>query len=321
MVALRPPEAGLVSRNFATAKVLAILLVATGHFFADSPLWLAASIGLFVFGFSSGYFSAQKYGGRFQAGPFWAAKGRRLLLSLLVLNAVLLALFLVQGRDGLLSWQTLLAMVGLSGWLDWLGQPNPSPFGQGLWFLTLLLLYYAAFPLIDRPCRQHPAQVGLVALALTTLLQATVPMSHMLWMTVAAFLCGHAAAGLRVPASPWIARAALLGAVGMLALAYALDAPALLRYLALLGLALAAVLQLLGDPWPGRLLAPLGTLGGCVLQIYVLHPYLFVRPAGWPAAAAWALSLALILAAAWTLHHVTERVLRGHAAGTRTHPA
>ena len=50
-----------ISRNFQIAKVLAILLVVVGHFGLGVSLWQLVTVGLFVFGFSSGYFTSAKY--------------------------------------------------------------------------------------------------------------------------------------------------------------------------------------------------------------------------------------------------------------------
>jgi len=49
------------SYNFKVAKVIAILTVAAGHFLHLQGFWIAVTAGLFVFAFSSGYFTSLKY--------------------------------------------------------------------------------------------------------------------------------------------------------------------------------------------------------------------------------------------------------------------
>ena len=136
------------SYNFEVAKVALILVVAIAHFGTGLNLWMPATVGLFVFGFASGYFTQDRYGERFNLYRFWIKKLQRLGPHLLVINAFLLCIFLVQRRDGIWSWQTPIAVLGLTGWLNWLQIPNASPFGAGLWFFTLLLLFYLVYPLI-----------------------------------------------------------------------------------------------------------------------------------------------------------------------------
>ena len=151
----------VVSRNFETAKVMAILIVVCDHFLPVSSMWVMASIALCLFGFASGYFTALIYGASPQPLAFVRNKLQRLGPDLLAINLLLLALFLLQGRQGIISWQSLLGVLGLSGWLNWLYLPNPSPFGAGLWYFSLLLLFYVCYPLLTKLLR--PGPVGSIA--------------------------------------------------------------------------------------------------------------------------------------------------------------
>ncbi len=49
-----------VSCNFSIAKIQAIIVVVIGHFF-NGLVWIPTTFGLFVFTFSSGFFTSQKY--------------------------------------------------------------------------------------------------------------------------------------------------------------------------------------------------------------------------------------------------------------------
>ncbi len=139
---------GNTSYNFMLGKVVAIYAVAAAHFLPLPGDWIAASVGLFVFGFSSGFFTSAKYQDDFQLGRFWWKKLTRLGPDLLVINLFLLVLFLAQGKSGIWTWQTLTSLLGVKGFLTWFGLKNPSPFGAGIWFLTLLLIFYAVYPLL-----------------------------------------------------------------------------------------------------------------------------------------------------------------------------
>ncbi|WP_297480428.1 hypothetical protein [Ferrovum sp.] len=128
-----------ISYNFSVAKVLSILMVATGHYFGGI-LWVPTTVALFVFAFSSGYFSALKYTGNFSVKKFWIAKVVRLGFSLIFINFFLLLLFIFQRKNNIFSWDSVLGMAGLGSIFTWLGLPYKSPFGSGLWFLTTLYL-------------------------------------------------------------------------------------------------------------------------------------------------------------------------------------
>ena len=139
-----------VSDNFTLAKFLAIILVSTGHYFDGSLLWVPVTVGLFIFAFASGYFTSLKHSPEMPLGKFWLAKARRLGPPLIVINLFLGILFLVQGREGIWHPHTLLGMTGLTGFLNWFGIANQSPFGAGLWFMTVLLLFYLLYPLLAK---------------------------------------------------------------------------------------------------------------------------------------------------------------------------
>lgn len=298
-----------VSRNFETAKVAAILAVTCGHFLPYAWLWIVASIALCLFGFASGYFTALIYGSSPQPLAFVRNKLRRLGPDLLAINLLLLALFLWQGQAHIFSWQSLLGVFGLSGWLNWLYLPNPSPFGAGLWYFTLLLLFYLGYPLLTRLLRGGPAgSLALFALLLLALLLSErVRYGHMLWFTAFSFCFGVAHANQRWQGG-WKHSLLLLTALlsGFVLAWWLFGAP--LKGLLLVGLAsLLAIQLLLSVALPDWLHAPFRPFGACVLEIYFLHTYLFVHPSGMPIPDLLA-SLALILAASLATRALAERL-------------
>ncbi len=185
-------EPAQISENFSIAKLLSILMVATGHYFEGTILWVPVTVGLFIFAFSSGYFSANRYDEKIKWRNFWGNKVRRLLPSLMVVNLFLLALFLVEARNGLLTFHTLLAWFGLSGILDWLGIHNQSPFGNGLWFFTVLLIFYLVYPLLSAVVSTRERAfvfIGISAIVCTFGHVFASP-PYALWLTVFGFCFG-----------------------------------------------------------------------------------------------------------------------------------
>lgn len=188
MVSINPQT----SFNFTVAKVLAILLVVTGHFFGGSLLWIPVTVGLFVFAYSSAYFTTKKYGDSFEHKSFWANKIGRLVIPFWLTQGFLLLFFVATGREGIWTWQTLIHWLGQSGWLNWFAIPNASPFGAGLWFFTLLLIFYLLYPYLSRwNGASARARLALpIALAFALILDHEVKVGHALWLTAFTFWFG-----------------------------------------------------------------------------------------------------------------------------------
>ena len=135
-----------VSQNFSIAKVIAIFFVVTSHWFKEIDLWVLASIALFLFGFSSAFFTGRIYGPGVDVRAFWNNKLRRLGIRYWLILGILAVLVTIQGRD-VFHWHSIVHFAGLSGVLNLFG-PSASALGNGLWFFTLLLLFYGAYPLL-----------------------------------------------------------------------------------------------------------------------------------------------------------------------------
>ncbi len=298
-----------VSYNFSIAKVLAILIIATGHYFGGI-LSIFATVGLFIFAFSSGYFTASKYRRPFSKKEFWHAKIVRLLYPIVVIDIFLFFLFLMQGRTGIYAWQTLPSLLGLNGLLNWLSISNPSPFGVGMWFFTLLLLFYAFYPLIAliNEKRIFAAAFLLVSLISTTILQYTMPVGYMLWMCSFAFIFGTYSGVYAFNLRPAYAVAIFLGSFSlMLCQKLILNFNATNYVLILIG-SIAIVEYLLNKKLPGLYLDKIIVLSGSIMQIYFIHTYLFVKPmANWPMVN-YIISMTIIIAVAFALSKISERL-------------
>lgn len=298
------------SFNFTIAKVLAIILVVCGHFFSGMPLWIPVTIGLFVFAYSSASFTSQKYRANFSWKSFWSSKIWRLCIPFWVTQGFLLALFLLTERSGIWSWQTVVHWLGQSGWLNWFALPNQSPYGAGLWFLTLLLLFYLAYPAIERwnavVFRARASVV--VAFAIALLLQYSVDVGHMLWITAFAFWYGTYTARYPVSGSARIWLAVGIVFTGVL-LGFNVAGFKTFNIPLLVGAAIALVHWLEKASLSRRYCSWLQWMSPCVLEIYLIHTYLFVDR-GWPLPVRFIVSITLIIVSAQLLVLLTNRFER-----------
>jgi len=300
------------SENFEIAKAVAILLVVTGHFGTGIEFfWVGPALGLFVFGFSSAYFTSAKYHDELRLWPFWRNKLDRLGPNVLVVDALLVALCALKGRPGLLTWQTPVHLVGMTGWLNWFGLADPSPLGAGLWFFTLLLCFYALYPALRWVSRSRLAlgTATVAALVATVWLNRYANMGHPLWLTAWSFVFGLWVQRLSLSLRPLVSgTAAIVLAAVMLALNMVWDVK-VLNVALLVGLCACVVLWLKDAPLPTGVLRPLRAVSGMLLEVYFLHTYLFVRVTG----RAWLdylVSLGCILVVAWALNRVARQIRR-----------
>ena len=299
-----------ISYNFSVAKVGAILMVATAHYFPGSVLWIPTTVALFVFAFSSGFFTAQKYSGDFSVRAFWRAKVVRIGYKLVAINLFLLSLFVLQHRDGILSWHTLLGLSGLNGFLRWFKIPNQSPFGAGLWFFTLLWLFYFCYPLIDRFNREPFVAAVFVTLSFIgfTSLQFLASIGHALGITAFAFVFGAYSARFRVHIHPAFLLSLIFGATFlMIVLSLKFDTH-IFNIFGIMVCSIATVYALLCCRLPEKLLKKLLVLSGCVMEIYFIHTYVFIKTSHLNRAGGYVLSIGLTILIALLLNKMSERL-------------
>lgn len=181
------------SFNYSVAKVIAIFTVMAGHWFTGTILWIPVTFGLFVFAFSSAYFTTRIYGVGVDRVRFWRKKLERLGLRYWVILSFLSVVVVIKGGT-VLHWHTLVHFLGASGVLNWLFIPNRSGLGAGLWFFTLLLMFYIGYPYLAKLCARK-INAGLFAIAATAsavYLENTYKVGHELWLTALGFLLGVA---------------------------------------------------------------------------------------------------------------------------------
>lgn len=301
-----PADASL---NYSVAKVVAIFTVAAGHWFTGTLLWIPVTFGLFVFAFSSAYFTTAIYGERIARAKFWRKKLERLGVRYWVILAFLSVVVAVNGKT-LLHWHSLVHFAGLSGVLNWAHVPNRSGLGGGLWFFTLLLLFYLAYPALARASRSRrwAAPLTIGATALSIFLEEHAPVGHELWLTALAFVLGVLYASHTPPVSTRFAAVLALLCCGLLfvlnAVAHTSAANAALMTFASVGIAI-WLAQAHLPPWP--VLRKIAAWDRYLLEIFLVHTYLFVRPTG-NSPLDFALSMALVVVASVALSRLAGYV-------------
>lgn len=304
-------QGSAMSFNYSVFKVLSILMVVTGHwhFNFELPLWIPTTIGLFIFAFSSALFTTRIYGPDLDVGAFWGKKLQRLLVRYWFLLACLSVLLLVRGGT-VFHWHSLVHVFGLSGFLNVFGQ-NHSGLGAGLWFFTLLLLFYVAYPPLVRmfAASGNDFFPPLIATTFFVFMDRQINLGFSLWLTTLGFILGVFAGLYGTRIAPRVSLGLAIGALAlMLGLNIALgykEANSVLLMLACISTNLWLMKTRIPQWRPLRLLA---RLENCLLEIFIIHSYLFVHPTG-NAAVDFCISVALIIPAAWCLNVVATKLV------------
>ncbi|MEW5746949.1 MAG: acyltransferase [Nitrospirota bacterium] len=296
-----------LSRNFAVLKPLAILCVVVAHFLSAALpiLWVPAAFGLHIFAYSSAYFTARKYRDRFGLRAYWRQKLYRLGIDLMVINVFLGTLFIIEGKRGIVSWHTAVNLVGLNGFLNWFRIPNASPFGAGMWFFTLLLLFYGIYPVLNALLKSTTALGLFFAGAVGALywLNLNVAYGHTLWLTAGGFVFGFVVAktGFSLPRNVCIGAMLALGAgLGFLYVSKSTAVPTVILLFPLFCFSVLLIEHLHFES------APVARLSRYVFPVYLIHMYLFVKITGNDYLNA-AISLLIVAPAAVLLAKVSEK--------------
>jgi Acyltransferase family len=301
-----------ISYNFKVAKVAAILMVTIYHYVdveeLEFVIWIPTAFALFIFAFSSGFFTSMKYRHPFSIKKFWAAKIDRLLYPIFVIDIFLFILFLVQQRPDIFTWQTLPSLIGMNGFFGWFNNmSNPSPFGAGLWFFTLLFLFYLFYPLISFLNKNHFTAVALLLFILlaTCLFQSMDPSSPLFWMTQFAFIFGAYSGVHKHHVSPTLCVTLFTVSCLLVLLLNTIFDISALNYTLVLLASISIAGYLLNARLPAFLLSKSLILSGCIIQIYFIHPYLFFRSITQMQVINYIFSMVIIIAAALILNRIT----------------
>jgi hypothetical protein len=307
-----PAQADPTSFAFSLCKVLSILMVVTGHWFSQSslPLWIPTDIGLFIFAFSSGMFTTRIYGVDLDVGAFWRRKLQRLLTRYWLILSCLSLLLLVRGKP-VFHWHSLVHYFGLSGVLNVFGQ-NQSALGNGLWFFTLLLMFYVSYPYLARiiDMTGRKLWLPLSCSAVLLILDHFIYIGFALWLTTLGFIFGVYVGRYDTKARSSVSFAVAAGAMAaMVALNLGLGYKGF-------NSVLLAVTCISTNLWlmkaripqwqPLRLLAG---LENCLLEIYLIHTYVFMHPTSHDPID-FPVSLTAIIATAWVLNLAATTLIR-----------
>ncbi|MGZ5202523.1 MAG: hypothetical protein ACXWC4_22405, partial [Telluria sp.] len=205
----------------------------------------------------------------------------------------------------------LVHVFGLSGFLNLFGH-NASALGAGLWFFTLLLLFYVVYPYLARLAAASRGDFlfPLVAAVFFFYLNEHVVLPFSLWLTALGFILGVFAGmyGTQVPA--WaslgltvVALAVLLG--GNIVLGYK-DANGLLVGLACITTNFWLMRARLPQ-W--KILRAVASLENCLLEIFIIHTYLFIHPTGIKALD-FVITMSLIIVTAWVLNIIGNKLVK-----------
>ena len=187
------------SMNARIFKPLSIILVCFGHFYSMGDYkiagmeywWNISAICLVYFSICSAYFTNLKYSLKFSFSNFWINKMYRLGIKVIIVNLFLLFLFVYLKKNDILNVYTLINMLGFTGFLNWFGIKNSSPFGAGLWFLTLLYIYYCFYPLLSFIFKSFFVHIVFFAcLFAFFVLDRFLNVGHTLWLTASGFFVG-----------------------------------------------------------------------------------------------------------------------------------
>lgn len=305
-----------VSFNFDLIKVASIILVALGHYNISSGLlWAPVSVALFMFGFASGYFSSGKYRGNFSTLTFWNNKIRRLFLKILIIDLFLFGIFFFANTDGLFTWMTIPSLFGMTAIFQWFGVKNTSPFGYGLWFFSVLILFYLLFPAISRLIAPIKRAIFFTATALLALaiLNHTHPMPYSIWLTISGFIWGCYNGRFPVRFNPKVLTVLIiLGTAAFLTFNLALNIKET-NYPFLLIISVLCGIFSLSFALPKKLMKLPASLKDCVLEIYFIHYYihLHINPFDSLHPIPKALvSLTITIICAWLLHKISSSMGR-----------
>jgi hypothetical protein len=307
----RSIHADPTSFAYSLFKVLSILMVVTGHWFSSSsiPLWIPTDIGLFIFAFSSGMFTSRIYGVDVDIRAFWRKKLQRLLVRYWVILSCL-ALLLLARDEPVFHWHSLVHYFGLSGFLNLFGH-NQSALGNGLWFFSLLLLFYISYPYLARlfAATGRNLLVPLAFTAVLVYLDHRIFVGFALWLTILGFILGVYAGSHEIRIAPSVSMASTAVALGaMLVLNVKLgykDANGVLLALACISSNLWLMNVQIPQLRPLRLLA---RLEDCLLEIYLIHTYLFLHLTGHNVLD-FPVSLVTIIVSAWLLNLAGSKLM------------
>jgi hypothetical protein len=275
-----------ISANFDILKFFSIIMVFAGHFLGGKLgqkfdfLWVPVTVGLMIFSFSSGYFTGIKYREDYDLKVFWQRKIERLGLNLLIINLALLCLFLIQGESGVFTWYTVINVFGLNGFLNWFHITNLSPFGKGMWFFTLLLIFYASYPCLEKMSKKQMAMFTIFFIVIAFFLNIYVKYGHSLWLTACGFVTGVFFGRHDIELPPVASRWFAILLFALMIMANFNFQVKVTNFFFIFFFSLFFIFSVVNLKAPAILLKISSVVSDCLLGVYLLHPYFKVQLSG-----------------------------------------
>ena len=271
-----------------TIKLLFLLIICFGHIgavmtagkapgFLMNKWWVLGDIGLFYFSMSSAYFTALRYDTPQLMSSYWQRKVSRIGLQFLFITAILFCYFLMQGRKGIFTLHSLINLFGLNGFLNWFHIRSTSPFGAGQWFITVLFLFYLAYPFINHWFKSRTSMNFLLVIAAVAAMagESYFHYGHALWSTSFGFITGFYLCRHKPQQRAVLLCAAGLGlALIMLKVLYSSSSVVTYSIIAIMGFCLGLLTLPKDIPWL-NFNAFVRPLEGIFLPLFLMHSYFF----------------------------------------------
>lgn len=193
--------------------------------------------------------------------------------------------------------------------LNWAGIPNQSALGAGLWFFTLLLVFYLSYPYLARLARPRMAAGAIIisGFVMAVVLEENIKVGHELWLTAYGFIAG-VAWGIHRPqpsASLMLLLTALLWSA---LLVLNLTGYKGLNTVLIAGGAFSLAIWLTVSQLPNwGVIGWVAKLDKYLLEIFLVHTYLFIHPSG-HSVVDFLISLSLIFLVSVALGWIADRV-------------
>lgn len=269
-----------ISKNLSVAKAFAALTVMFGHYTHIPNFWVVVSVGMLIFSISSGYFTSIHSHGSFSWKRYWYRKVNRLVPHLLVINIFLFCLFLVQKRTGIWTFDTVVNLIGMNGVLNWLRIQNQSPFGAGMWFLTLLIIFYAVYPLLEKFYRNKNVSILFTILMVSFFYYMHLKFiyGHALWLVASGFPIGLYLAYSKLSVKKYFALLGIVIFSSLMLLCHFVLIVDIDNYFFIILISLFLIILLQKIKLSNVILSLGKWLSGILLEVYLLHPYLKISP-------------------------------------------
>ncbi len=268
-----------ISNNFQTLKSISLLYITANHFLQGLP-WQFIAVAMISFGYTSAFFTSNKYKNNYDIKMYFKQKFNRLFFNLLFINLFLLGLIILKGEIGLLTFDSLISFFCFDGLKIWFGFERFGLFQNERWFLTLLILFYFFYPLIEIMTRGEKRLLifSSVAFGFLIYLELFHPIKeHVLWLTAMGFFAGILLEKTEAKLSTTTTMLILILICSLLSKFYfntKYFTPVMILSFSILLFNMLAVVQL-----PKRLNIIINTLiGSCLLEIYLIHRPLFFNP-------------------------------------------